>query len=176
MVASNLKYAGVFSVIVLLVLFVFFISSDIDNGPVPYEKGSDMYERALEGETRATCSLIGDSERRFNKGKLLVAKETIRFNFKGTQGGSVIMTPDNDLYIWMDDSEDGVLISEDQESHNGSFIKKGEFSDISFEDYFHKVNKKGEMECERGSFDLALLEVPDNINFIRVPKKVSVSN
>ena len=176
MATKALTAFGAVSVIAMFFLFIFFLSSDIDNGPVPHFIDNGLYERALSGDVRAVCSLdTGESNAYFKSGELFVADGSIRFNFEeGDRTGSVLMTEEEDLYIWNDDSLDGVLISSDFAERAGSELYGGtELIDVPFKEYFHNRNREGELRCKESNFNLTVLERPDNINFVLIPKIVS---
>lgn len=176
MATKAITAVGAVSVITLFFLFIIFLSSDIDNGPVPHFTNSGLYERALNGDVRTVCSLeTGRNNAYFQSGKLFVAEGAIRFDFEESfRTGSVIMTAEEDLYIWTDDSRDGVLISSDfAERANSELHGSTELIDIPFKKYFYDRSRDGELRCREENFSLTLLERPDDVNFVLIPKTVS---
>ncbi len=172
MVTKKFAIFGVSTIFILFMLFLFFLSSDIDNGPVPPDSEErEIFTRAFNGETRAVCAIRPiEGQENHQKGDIFVSNGSINLNFESNdEKGYMLMTAEGDLHIWMEEAGEGILLSAD-------FITEGEvdygeervFMNTLLSDYFADLNEEGGLLCREEDFDENLMYIPGNVEFISV--------
>ncbi len=164
---------GISLVFLFLILFIFFISSDVESGIQPPKDQKKIYSEALENKTSVVCELNAeDLQQGFpNKGEVYVANGKILFSFEGGEEGEgyMLMDKERDLYVWLGENGEGMIISADFIKEEGvNFGKEGAFFNTFLSDYLFNQIEEGSLFCEEESFDTDKLVLPENIDFISI--------
>ncbi len=174
MVNKRFAFLGISTVFLFVFLFLFFLSNDIENGPVPPRGPDEVYLKAFNGDIQAVCVLRSIGRHGFpHEGDAFVDDGVIHFTFEGGgEKGSMLMTAEEDLYIWMEGSDEGMFLSAGFIKNEGqNFGEGGAFMNTPLSSFFHELNEEGELECREESFEEDLMLPPKNIKFISVAEQ-----
>lgn len=164
---------------VILLLFVVFLSSSVDNGPTRPVVEKETYISAFNSKMQAVCILDSFGGHGFaNKGKVFVSDGSILFEFEeDTNLGFMLMTDKKDLYIWMSDAEEGMLLTSNFIEKQGFGLSEQQaFMNTHLSDYLAERNEEGELFCEEDTFDLSLVTPPKDVDFISIADYFSSKN
>ncbi len=158
-------------VIGVVALFVGFLVSDINNGPLPPEDTGTRFSQAMSGEVSLICTSHNDGGNGFAiTDEVLITGDAVRFDFQEEEHtGQMIITDERDSYIWMDGETSGVFISQAvlERSNNGdapgiSLIEQ------SLSSIFAAMEEEGMLSCKEERVAGDRLLPPDHIDFISI--------
>lgn len=164
-------FIGLVVVSLFSILFILFISSDVENGPQPSKNQREIYLKALEDSSSVVCELDAeDLQGGFpNKGDVYLANGVILLNFDGEEAGEghMLMSKEKDLYIWLGDMGEGMIISANFIKEEGAnFGEEGALMNTFLSDYLLNQIEEGSLVCQEEVFDSERLVLPEEIDFI----------